>query len=766
MPGCILFRVMLPHLRAAAEALESRIAPAGVMVFTDVDGDTVTIKTSVGSFSADDFVTVAGTIPGVTDGVQIQKIILTNPGDNFNKTSLTISVKKGALGDGAVNIGAIDALGVDLVSVLVPGDLGRITAGSGNGVGVGTLTVDSLGRAGASTQVGGDNLDSAVSGNLTKLVVKGDVVGSLTVSGNVGLGNLGSLSVGGSLLGGSAENSGSIVVDGFITGSAAIRGSIIGGSGVDSGELSAALIVGKTTVGGDVKGGTNTRSGTIISANNAGAISVAGSVLGNDATASGILYAGGIFVSGNLASLSIGQDLKGGGGKYGGYVQVLGDLGTTTIGGDVEGGNNDFTGSIQSGGKIGNVTIRGSLIGTGGDFTGTLFTGNDDIGTGVLAFPGTIGTVKVGGSLLGNDGDYSGTIKSDDKLGKVTVTGSIEGGGGEFSGSVQARGDLAGVAVTGSLQGGSGSWSGSIFTGSPDLVSDPGVLGGAIGAVQIGGSVFGGNNDHTGSIIAKTKLTSITIAGSLKGDPTESGDRSGSIVSLGSIGTVTVKGSVVGGSSSRSGSILAEGGGITSVSIGRDLVAESAANGIYAAGNLTSVKVGGSIVGESPTAPALIIADGIANPASTAKAVAIGTVTVGVRVENAQILAGTDFYAASFGGVANADAGIGTITTGGDWIASSAAAGVDPGAGGLFGDGDAVETSNASATVASRIASIVIKGNLFGTPNTNGDSFAFTAQQIGALTIHGQKQTLSTTANDDRLLGANLDVLIKELGGV
>ena len=757
---------MPAHFRAAAEALESRIAPAGVMVFTDVDGDIVTIKTSVGSFSADDFVTVAGSIPGVTGGVQIQKIILTHTEDNFNKTNLTISVKKGALGDGAVNIGAIDADGVDLASVLIPGDLGRITAGSGNGVGVGTLTVDSLGRAGESAQVGGDNLNSVISGNLTKLVIKGDVAGaSLRVSSNVGLGNLGSLSVGGSLLGGNADNSGSIIVDGVITGSATIRGNIEGGSGVDSGQLSAALIVGKTTIGGDILGGTNTRSGTLLSANNAGAISVAGSVQGNDATDSAIQFAGGIFVSGNLASLTIGQDLKGGGGKYGGYVLVYGDLGTVNVGGDVEGGKDDFTGSIQSGGKIGNVTIRGSLLGTNGDFTGALFTGNDDIAAPVLASPGTIGTVKVSGSLLGGGGDHSGSIKADDKLGKVTVTGDVKGDTGSYSGSIQARGDLAGAAITGSVHGGSGSWSGSIFTGSPDLMSDPGVLGGAIGAVQIGGSVFGGNNANTGSIIAKTKLTSVAISGSLQGDPTESGAHSGSIVSLGSIGTVTVKGSVIGGSASQSGSILAEGGGITSVSIGRDLVSKLAPNGIYAAGNLTTVKVGGSIIGGSPTTPALILADGIANPASTAKAVAIGSVTVGARVENAQILAGTDFYSASLGGVANADAGIGTITTGGDWIASSAAAGVDPGAGGLFGDGDTVETNNASATVASRIASIVIKGNLFGTPNTMGDSFAFTAQQIGALTIHGQKQTLSATSNDDRFLGANLDVLIKELGG-
>ncbi len=114
------------------EILESRIAPAMVTLhivnprtatYTDVDGDHVTVKVSVGNLTAGLFTGVAG-----AKGDQLQLLDLSAGG--FDKANLTFSVVKVAVGDALANIGYINSTGHVLGAVTVAGDLGQIDAGS------------------------------------------------------------------------------------------------------------------------------------------------------------------------------------------------------------------------------------------------------------------------------------------------------------------------------------------------------------------------------------------------------------------------------------------------------------------------------------------------------------------------------------------------------------------------------------------------------------------------------------------------------------
>ena len=99
----------------------------------------------------------------------------------------------------------------------------------------------------------------------------------------------------------------------------------------------------------------------------------------------------------------------------------------------------------------------------------------------------------------------------------------------------------------------------------------------------------------------------------------------------------------------------------------------------------------------------------------------------------------------------NPDAQIGSVTVGGNWIASSIAAGVAA-TNGLFGDSDDTKVTGSfdDPEVVSRIASITIKGRAFGTIGGT-DHFGFVAQKIGSLTIGGEVIALAKRAGNDDL---------------
>lgn len=797
------------------EPLETRIAPAIVFAanglsatFDDVDGDQVTVKVTKGTLDATNFTF------GLAQPAELQKLTL---GAEFDESDLIITVKAGVDGNGMVNVGQIDATGVDLKNVSIAGDLGRINAGGGlptaKVFGVAALTVDSMGRGGVALQGAGGSVYSTINGALGKLTVKGDIYHS-----QVGVeANIGSVTLGGSLIGGADAGSGLIIsgrTPGFADdiGAVKIGGSIVGGTGPESGQLFSVGNIASLTIGGDIAGGTGNRSGSVFS-ENIGVVTVKGSILGNALAERTFTEVGAISAFGSIKSLTVGGDIIGGGGKFGGYVWAFGSIGTVKITGDVRGDNSvvalnnaildfaaSFNGGVQSAASIGSVSVGGSVIGGLAHYSGVIFVGNEDLagnqaepgvdlvgdiatnnGINVgFATAGNIGTVTIKGSVIGGglvstfpngtSGGASGWVKADGSIGAVKITGDVIGAVGQYSGAIQARGvgvapaktTIASISVGGSVRGGQGYDSGALFAGSPDVLQAQQPFATSIGSIKITGSLYAGFGNISGTLYADGGINSVSIGGSIFGDPSGALDGviqgGGAIVSGAGLGTVSIKGGVYGEFGPAGGGIYAYGGGIKSISIGRDLTGSTASTGIYATGAINSISVGGSILGAAPGGGAVFILSDTA----------ISKLSVKGRVENADILAGSDFYNAEVGAVANADAQIGTVSVGLDWVASNLAAGVDSSDATHFGSPlDQTATANSNG-IASRIASITIKGNVSGTPGTAGDGFGFFAQEIDTLKIRGVAQTLPPAGDSGtNTLGdpVSSDVVVVVFGG-
>jgi len=70
------------------------------------------------------------------------------------------------------------------------------------------------------------------------------------------------------------------------------------------------------------------------------------------------------------------------------------------------------------------------------------------------------------------------------------------------------------------------------------------------------------------------------------------------------------------------------------------------------------------------------------------------------------------------------------VVVGGNWMQSNLVAGVQTGNDGFFGTKHDTAIPGGSPFLESRIASIVIRGSIQGSPLTPGDSFGFVAQWI------------------------------------
>jgi len=365
--------------------------------FKDVDGDIVTVKITKGLLDA----TKLQLLPA-SGGFHLRSLDLTDP--QFAGSNVMITAKPGPTGgDGFVNVGAILAGINNLGTVTVDGDLGQIDAGNPANTatqpGVKSLTVQSMGMYGLSTQTGGD-LVSDIKGALPRLKVKGDIRGEyLSITGNLGIAK-----IAGSLIGGTVADSGSIHAATF--GSVSIGDSIVGGDGNFSGRLVSDGNLGSLTVGHDIRSGSGVLSGSVASNKAIGTMTIKGSLIGTATSKVRILgrdAMGKLTVNGRVefAQILAGYDSIG--------TPVNGDaqISKVTIGRDwiasdlvagvAEGGNGKFgdagdvsipggDANIQS--KISSITIKGQALGTVG--------GTDQFGF----VSQQIGSLKVGGTTV------------------------------------------------------------------------------------------------------------------------------------------------------------------------------------------------------------------------------------------------------------------------------------------------------------------------------------------------------------------------------
>ena len=212
--------------------------------FADTDGDTVTVKTSKGAFTDENFVLQRAGL-----GLQLQRLDLAGQAA-FQGTTLSITAKNPNFGpgDGAIDVGFIDATGIDLGAVTVDGDLGKILAGDGilETAGLRALVVGSLGvhpeKAPAGTP---DARHSIIIGSLGTFTSAQQVAGFLDVTGA-----LGPVKIGGDLDGRGAGDFAGIVKAATSVGAVTVKGSVFGGSGV-TGILSLGRL-GKVTIDGSL----------------------------------------------------------------------------------------------------------------------------------------------------------------------------------------------------------------------------------------------------------------------------------------------------------------------------------------------------------------------------------------------------------------------------------------------------------------------------------------------------------------------------------
>lgn len=733
--------------RWATDPLEARTLLATLVSSTkvsyqDADGDNVTLTFSkpiltsaavANSILTFNFQTVDGSNVNPT---RLLGINLTGIAAAAGTTITTAAVRSATTGgDGFATLGEIVATGLDIGNVTIDGDLGRIVAGDNTTTtqGLGALKVHSMGRFG--TLTGATNLNTVIQGKLLSLTSKSDIKEAfIDVQGGLD-GKLGPVTIGGSLIGGAAANSGRIQSNGDL-GAVIVTGDVLGGTGTSSGSILSFAKLASVSIGGSLIGH-GTGSGSLRSNQDMGAVTISGDVIGANGTGSGR-----ILTTAKLASVTIGGALLGGGGDDSGSISSTLDMGAVAITGSVTGSEGLRTGRISTSGKLASVSIGGSFDAA-----------NDDEATGAIISAGKLGNVTIGGSLLGGEGDRGGLISSSLDMGAIKVTGDVLNLNAFRGASIKSSGKLAGVTIGGSLKN-------DDFVKGADIYS---LL--DMGPVVIAGDVTSPNGGLGATVYSGAKMGNVTIGGSLIGnESSQASDRSsGSVVSVGDMGAVIIHGDLVGGQNGVSGfpsgfsGAVHSGGKLASVTIngsifgglyngngsitsaldmgpvvvkgsviggeGRLIVTsygEVGAGAIYSGGKLASVSIGGSLIGKN----------GIANKSGfifAAQELTTLSITGNIRGGSA----GDDASLIRSGYVEAQR--IGTLTLNGSLIA-----GTDNTTG--------TYTNNGAIRVKDDIGSLTIKGSIIGnatnraiisargkvTPPATSDL------AIGSLTVNGR----------------------------
>lgn len=336
--------------------------------FHDADGDLVTVKISKGALRLSDF--------AFSDLVW-QKLDLRNNSHLFANTSIDIAVKKSATGDGLVNIGQIDAAGINLGTVTVRGDIGQIDAGTRDPKipAIRKLNVGSIGLHPDTQPPGKDGaLISNFEGNVPEIIVKGDVRGVLSFPQFFGASTI--------AIGGNLDGRAGGEYAGFVSAwnikSISVKGSVFGGAEFSG--IEAVSGIAKIVIGGDVTSAVSGRAVTISSRGGVspklaiGSITIGGNV--HNAVITGDSGIGPVVVKGNWSSSSIAagpDDITDDGYGQNDFYQLVephksaAPLVSMTIGGTATGSptGGDFFGITA--GKIGRLKIgKTSVVLPGG----------------------------------------------------------------------------------------------------------------------------------------------------------------------------------------------------------------------------------------------------------------------------------------------------------------------------------------------------------------------------------------------------------------
>ena len=354
------------------------------------------------------------------------------------------------------NVGRINATGRDLGNVSIQGDLGDLDVGAaGNhGTALASLKVNSLGKAGLVSQGGGGGLNWAVNGSVGPVTVKTDVQ---NVDISIYPGNLASLTIGGSLLGGTTNFTGYLDVNGGI-GPVSIGKDVIGGSAAYSAYVSADNgDIASIKIGGSFKGGgdsTHSNSGYFYAAQAIpGGISIKGDMIGGNGSYSAYIDASATATSGTFPSVGRCRAAAVHRSTTTPISMPTITSATSRSARNLAGGAANYSAYIYAGdGNMGDVLIKGSVTGGAGTDSAYVFAelqygqyhreGRRRWRRRLRAVPisrrtmARIGAVTIGGSLKGGDGSSSGYLYSYYGMGAVHIAKDFIGGTGSSSGYI------------------------------------------------------------------------------------------------------------------------------------------------------------------------------------------------------------------------------------------------------------------------------------------------------------------------------------------
>lgn len=500
-----------PLLDIAVQPAAALSFPDGKsFTYTDADGDLVTVKTTAGTLKSSQFSWLTS-----ADGTRHELIRMDLAGDaTFAGASLTFSAKKTATGgDGRVNIGSLDATGLNLGAVKVGGTLERINAGSNDAVipAVKSLDVLGFGLAPGANQLG--TTISTISGNLPLVKIKGDIIGSnLTITGKVG-----TAIISGSLIGSDGPSTGYFCIQGESK-SVTVLGSVIGGEGSSSGGL---ILTGQNNivkVGGSVVGGSGGFSGRVQV--NAGgkaltSLAVAGSLVGGDGGTSGTI------AFGKATAVTLGGSVVAGDGAGSGNVSGTSAV-AFKIAGSVIGGGGVNSASVAPG-VVSTFTLGGSVVGgkPASDYSGQLHFAT---AKSVLIKGGVIGQQGSAPALIGFAGKSApATAAESVAVASLTIKGSVANAeilfgegfpgtidkGNVAAGKISIGGDFLASSITAGIAPGSDGFYGT----SDDVVDGNTSIRSAIASIIIKGRATGTPSDGDQYGIVAEKLGSVMIAG-------------------------------------------------------------------------------------------------------------------------------------------------------------------------------------------------------------------------------------------------------------
>ena len=226
------------------------------VTFPDVDGDLVTVTTTKSAFVQGNF--VFGPVG------QLSAIDLTASSNlaAFTGAKITAFAQTASGGDGLINVGKFNAVGVNLQKVTIDGDLGEIDVGTGGpgNVALQKLIANSMGiSAGVAPAT-----ESTFAGRVGVLKIAHDVKAALNIKGgpgSTGIDVVGQIIIGGSLDGSAGGAAAGLLQASGGIGKVVVRESVIGGA--EQSGIVAGGKLGVVKIGSDLRSADPARPVTI-----------------------------------------------------------------------------------------------------------------------------------------------------------------------------------------------------------------------------------------------------------------------------------------------------------------------------------------------------------------------------------------------------------------------------------------------------------------------------------------------------------------------